>query len=53
MTMDNGLYPMRWPCGPLEVALRRRLTPAETEKAATTQTNETSEGREGRFELPG
>ena len=26
MTKENGLYPMRWPCGPLEVALRRRLT---------------------------
>ncbi|HEU0005139.1 MAG TPA: hypothetical protein VFS12_04015 [Terriglobia bacterium] len=27
MTIDNSSYPMRWPCGPLEVALRRRLTP--------------------------
>ena len=22
-----GSYPMRWPCGPLEVALHRRQTP--------------------------
>jgi hypothetical protein len=27
MTIDNSSYPMRWPCGPLEAALRRRLTP--------------------------
>ena len=27
MKKEDGLYPMRWPCGPLEVALRRRLTP--------------------------
>jgi hypothetical protein len=23
-----GSYPMRWPCGPLEVALRQRQTPS-------------------------
>jgi len=27
MKRMTGSYPMRWPCGPLEVALRRRQTP--------------------------
>ena len=27
MKITMGSYPMRWPCGPLEVALRRRQTP--------------------------
>lgn len=27
MKKHTGLYPMRWPCGPLEVALRRRQIP--------------------------
>lgn len=35
MKKEIGLFPMRWPCGPLEVALRRRQTPTLPEEVKT------------------